>query len=548
VVGFGLHWEVIVRHFRPVAFLLALASCAVPARAAEPTWTSVTSANFVLIGDASERDIRQVALQLEQFRETLGRLLPAARVPSETPTIVYVFSTDKAYRPYKPLYKGKPMDVAGYFVRPPDANFVALPVERGQEGFPIIFHEYTHLLLSHAIKSPPIWLGEGLAEYYSTFRLVSDGRQAQIGRPIDYHVLLLREHFLPLADLLTVGRQSPLYNESDARSILYAESWAWIHFLLMGDPPRTRQLMALVNAQMAGTPVDAAFRSAFGTDPATFQAELLRYVRGAAYRSVLFTFDARVSPAEQMKASTLTPAETDAAAGDLLAQVGRLDEAETRLSAAMQRDPGLAQTLTALGALRLRQKRQQDALELFRQASAKDPVGVAGRRARTWLDTLEPRRRAGTGTPASPPASTPAPPPSGTPAPPPGSTPAPRAESSNPSASAAAPRTAPVLRLLKEGEQRAEGTLEEIECGPGGIVIRMKTGERTLRVSARRFEDVEFITYRDDLSGSVLCGPRTPPDRVYVTWRPTSARQAQASPPTDGEAVAVEFLPKRTAQ
>jgi hypothetical protein len=207
-----------------------------------------------------------------------------------------------------------------------------------------------------------------------------------------------------------------------------------------------------------------------------------------------------------------------------------------------------ARTLTALGTLRLRQKRQQDALELFRQASAKDPVGVAGQRARTWLDMLEPRRRAGTETPASPPGSTPAPPPSGTPAPPPGSTPAPRAESSSPPTSAAAPRTLPVLRLLKEGEQRAEGTLEEIECRPGGIVIRVKTGERTLRVSAKRFDDVEFITYRDDLRGSVLCGPRTPPDRVYVTWRPTSAREPQSSPPTDGEAVAVEFLPKQTAQ
>jgi len=405
---------------------------AVPARAAAPTWTRVTSTNFTLMGDASERDIRQVALQLEQFRETIGRLLPAARVPAETPTIVYVFSTDKDYRPYKPLYKGKPMDVAGYFVRPPDATFVALSAERGEQGFPVIFHEYTHLLLSHAIKSPPIWLGEGLAEYYSTFRLIANGRQAQIGRPVEHHVLLLREHFLPLADLLAVDRQSPLYNESDARSILYAESWAWIHFLLMGDPPRTRQLMALVNGVLAGAPVDQAFRSAFGADPATLQAELLRYVRGAAYHSVLFTFDAKVSPADQMKASTLTQAETDAAEGDLLVQVGRLDEAETRLSAARQREPELAQTLTALGALRLRQQRRQDALELFRQASAKDPVGVAGQRARTWLGMLEPRGRAGTQTTTSPASGTPAP----------------RAGSTNPSASAEASRPEPVLRPL----------------------------------------------------------------------------------------------------
>jgi hypothetical protein len=494
-------------------------------------WTRVTSTNFTLIGDASERDLRQVALQLEQFRETIGRLLPAARVPAETPTIVYVFSTDKDYRSYKPLYKGKPMDVAGYFVRPPDANFVALSMDRGEEGFPIIFHEYTHLLLSHAIKSAPVWLGEGLAEYYSTFRLIANGRQAQIGRPVEHHVLLLREHFLPLVDLLAVDRQSPLYNEGDARSILYAESWAWIHFLLMGDPPRTRQLMALVNGVLAGAPVDQAFRAAFGADPATLQAELLRYVRGAAYRSVLFTFDAKVSPGDQMKASTLTQAETDAAAGDLLVQVGRLDEAETRLGAARGREPELAQALTALGVLRLRQQRRQEGLELFRQASAKDPVGAAGQRARTWLGMLEPPGRAGTQTTTSPA----------------GGTPAPRAGGTAPSVGAQASRPEPVLRPLKEGEKRAEGTLEEIECRSDGIVIRVKSGERILRVSAKRLDDVEFITYRDDLRGSVACGPRTPPDPVFLTWRPTSAGDPQRSPPTDGEAVAVEFLPKRTA-
>ena len=80
---------------------------------------------------------------------------------------------------------------------------------------------------------------------------------------------------------------------------------------------------------------------------------------------------------------------------------------------------------------------------------------------------------------------------------------------------------------MKEGETRAEGTLEEVACRPDGIVIRVKSGERMLRVSAKRLDDVEFITHRDDLRGSVARVPRPPP--------------------TDGEAVAVEFLSKRTA-
>ena len=250
---------------------------------------------------------------------------------------------------------------------------------------------YADLLLRSALKTPPPWLNEGLAEYDSTFHLSADGKQAQIGKPIERHVLLLREHTIPLTQLLAVDRQSPSDNESDRRTIFYAESWAWVHFLLMGDPPRTRQLMTLVDGVMAGTPRDQAFRTAFGADPATVQAELFQYVQRAAYRSALLTLDAKVSPDQQMKASALADAEVEAALCDLLVQMNRLDEAEPRLSAVTKLEPRLAQAHTSMGVLRIRQKRPQDALACFREASSLDPTGPAGQRARTWLRVLDRR-------------------------------------------------------------------------------------------------------------------------------------------------------------
>jgi hypothetical protein len=49
---------------------------------------------------------------------------------------------------------------------------------------------------------------------------------------------------------------------------------------------------------------------------------------------------------------------------------------------------------------------------------------------------------------------------------------------------------------------------------------------------------VEFITYRDDLTGGVKCGAMPPLMRVYITWR------AGGQPAGDRKVVAVEFLPK----
>ena len=58
-----------------VVVLLGILACAAPASA---NWRSLKSNHFLVIGDASERDLRDVALRLEQFREVVSRRVPAA--------------------------------------------------------------------------------------------------------------------------------------------------------------------------------------------------------------------------------------------------------------------------------------------------------------------------------------------------------------------------------------------------------------------------------------------------------------------------------------
>ena len=43
--------------------------CSYAPVSAKDTWTSVRSKNFLLVGNASEKEIRQVGVRLEQFRE-----------------------------------------------------------------------------------------------------------------------------------------------------------------------------------------------------------------------------------------------------------------------------------------------------------------------------------------------------------------------------------------------------------------------------------------------------------------------------------------------
>ena len=101
-----------------------------------------------------------------------------------------------------------------------------------------------------------------------------------------------------------------------------------------------------------------------------------------------------------------------------------------------------------------------------------------------------------------------------------------------------AQRFIPIYRELKPGEQRLEGTLERLDCSPNGTIsFSVHTAGGVQVLQAAGFQDVEFITYRDDLTGSITCGPLKEPLRVYVTWR-------DGPKPGLGTVVAVEFVPK----
>ena len=98
-------------------------------------------------------------------------------------------------------------------------------------------------------------------------------------------------------------------------------------------------------------------------------------------------------------------------------------------------------------------------------------------------------------------------------------------------------------RLRFEGSQVC-GRLAEIECADVGVVLRIETAAGTLRLRAEDLRGVRFITYTSAVkTGRLECGPRERADHVLVTYR-TGRTDARAPDASDGEAVAVEFIPE----
>jgi len=168
---------------------------------ARDSWVSVRSKHLLVIGNGSEKEIRQVTARLEQFREVVSTLLAKAGSDSAIPTTVIVFKDDASYGPFKVSENN-----SGYFQPGQDVNYITLSTEsRGDlDPFSTIFHEYTHLLVNDTFGKTPAWFNEGLAELYSTLS-VSDDQRVVIGRPIRRHISTLQQNsLLPLRTLLEV--------------------------------------------------------------------------------------------------------------------------------------------------------------------------------------------------------------------------------------------------------------------------------------------------------------------------------------------------------
>jgi len=334
--------------------------------AAKDTWVSVRTKNFFMLGNASEQEIRRVGLKLEQFREAFTNIFPNIRFNTPVPTTVVVFKSDSSYAPFKPN-----ANTAGYFQPGPDVNYITLTTEvRGQQDpFTVIFHEYTHLLVNNTFSDAPVWFNEGLAEYYSTFS-ISDDQKVVIGSPIGSHVFRLRESkMLPLKTLFEVDQKSAHYNERNKQSIFYAQSWALMHYLIVGKEGRAEKLGKFLELMGSKMPMEQAFQQAFGVPFEAVEKDLRNYVRQDRYNVIRGHFEKKLELDTSVNATQLTEAEVQAYLGDLLLHSNRQD-AYTYLEKAVKLDPNLAMAHASLGMAYFREGKVNEAHASLERAVA----------------------------------------------------------------------------------------------------------------------------------------------------------------------------------
>src|SRR5215469_11619106 len=178
---------------RKLAVLMVIATaCMAPARDKVENWIQVQSPHFVVATNGSEKQARKIADQFERMRSLFHALFPNLKIDPSSPIIVIAVKDEKDFRALEPqeyLAKGS-LQLGGLFLRAADKNYVLLRLDaQGEHPYSTVYHEYTHLLLSKA-EWMPLWLNEGLAEFYENTDI--DETDARLGQPSVEDIRFLR--------------------------------------------------------------------------------------------------------------------------------------------------------------------------------------------------------------------------------------------------------------------------------------------------------------------------------------------------------------------
>jgi hypothetical protein len=192
----------------------------------------------------SDEPLPQQHRLIDELTAQRGELLSLLSLPpSNEPISVYLFSSAEQFRSFmRARYPDLP-DRRAFFVE--HDTTLEVYAHWGDRVAEDLRHEVAHGYLHSIVRQIPLWLDEGLAEYFEVPR----GLQG-INRP---HIGLLGER-LGQGWQPNLRRLEALSEPAEMDQIDYAESWAWVHMLLHSGPEQREVLRAFLrDLKQSGT-------------------------------------------------------------------------------------------------------------------------------------------------------------------------------------------------------------------------------------------------------------------------------------------------------
>ena len=225
-----------------VCALLVLLSCTLSA-ADKEKWPAETSAGpFLCHADFTLESQKNLLAEIESLQQDVATIL-GTQQPRES-IHLFLFEKQGTYEAYLKRYFPRVPARRALYIKGRGPGMVF--AHQGTDFEIDVRHESTHALLHASFETVPLWLDEGIAEYFE----VPKSKRASENPHLATIRALLRQGTSPrlealeeIGDLKNMGRDE------------YRDAWAWVHFMIHGPRDAHAELISyLKDCQDGGEP------------------------------------------------------------------------------------------------------------------------------------------------------------------------------------------------------------------------------------------------------------------------------------------------------
>lgn len=215
-----------MRLFCPLLAVFLVAGCvgSLAGRLTLPDRNTLVRDQLVFHGDFPLATHHRLFEELTSQRADMCRRL--ALPGSDEPIQIYLFETPERFDGFMRLHHPEFPDRRAFFVET-DAR-LAVYAQWGDRMAEDLRHEVTHGYLHSTVPEVPLWLDEGIAEFYEVAR-----GQRGLNRPHLDRLLVRIEKERWQPDL---RRLEQFPSTKDMTQDDYGEAWAWVHFMMESRP------------------------------------------------------------------------------------------------------------------------------------------------------------------------------------------------------------------------------------------------------------------------------------------------------------------------
>ena len=197
-----------------------------------PTRHQVRTGGFILFSNSPLPAQPPVLSSLQALERDIAKHLDFRPQPDDDPVEIYVLDDRNSFIHFlKFHFPELPQRRAFFLAQGEDRVVYTYISPRLEED---LRHEATHALLRGAYGDLPLWLDEGLAEYFESDLTRPGALEARIV-PIETD---LKNGWQP-----NLARLESLTDIRDMTPRDYRESWAWVHLFLNGSQPGREVLL-----------------------------------------------------------------------------------------------------------------------------------------------------------------------------------------------------------------------------------------------------------------------------------------------------------------